>query len=70
MKNFWDRRLMWVWCYDAWTMLMKNPGEFDGTFEFYRHFFWLILNNYNQIFGTNDQFAEDDAFDANVVVVK
>ena len=64
MKNFWDRRMMWWWCFRAWALLMREPDVCN------REWFWLILNNYNQLFGTNDQFAEDDAFDANVVVVK
>lgn len=69
MKNFWERRLMWVWCFDNWVKLMKNSPEFYESFECDRHFFWLYLNNYNQLFGTNDQFAEDDAFDPHIVVV-
>ena len=61
MKNFWDRREMWSWCFANWVALMKNTEKCDLSFEIDKYNFWLILNNYNQLFGTNDQFAEDDA---------
>ncbi len=57
MKNFWYRRIMWSWCFDSWVKLMKNSPEFYESFECDRHFFWLYLNNYNQLFGTNDGFG-------------
>ena len=60
MKNFWDRREMWSWCFQNWVVLMKNSGECDVSFECDRYNFWLYLNNYNQLFGTNDQFADDE----------
>lgn len=57
MKNFWYRRIMWSWCFDIWIKLMKNSPEFYESFECDRHFFWLYLNNYNQLFGANDEFG-------------
>jgi hypothetical protein len=59
MKNFWNRRMMWFWCFESWIKLMKNSSSFYESFECDRHFFWLCLNNYNQVFGTNDEFAKD-----------
>ena len=48
---------MWSWCFGSWVKLMKNSPEFYESFECDRHFFWLYLNNYNQLFGTNDGFG-------------
>jgi len=59
MENFWNRRLMWVWCFDSWVKLMKNSLEFYESFEYDQHFFWLYLNNYNQLFRTNDEHLRD-----------
>ena len=71
MKNFWERRMMWVWCFDNWLNLMQpqrtirnynnlNSEEQNVVKECNNHMFWLFLNNYNQLFGTNDSFQEDD----------
>lgn len=51
---------MWSWCFQNWVALMKNSGDCDISFESDRHMFWLILNNYNQLFETNDQFGDDE----------
>lgn len=53
--------MMWVWCFQTWVSLMKNSPENYPSYDCDIYFFWLYLNNYNQLFGTNDQFAEDDA---------
>jgi hypothetical protein len=50
--------MMWFWCFESWIKLMKNSLEFYESFECDRHFFWLYLNNYNQLFGTNDEFED------------
>ena len=51
---------MWSWCFQNWCVLMKNFGECDVSFECDRYNFWLFLNNYNQLFGTNDEFEDED----------
>ena len=53
LKNFWERRLMWVWCFDSWFELMKDPNPCN------KHWFWLLLNNFNQMYGLNDQFEDE-----------
>ena len=52
--------MMWVWCFQNWVVLIKNIDENGLSFECDRFNFWLYLNNYNQLFGTDDEFDENE----------
>lgn len=48
LKQFWIRRLMWLWCFEWWLNVMYphlfDRTEFDETDN--RYWFWLFLNNF------------------------